>query len=58
MNDNPILFVPGNESFQIGVKVIDHIGADGMRALTPLTPIRDRLKSRGTPIQAALGIIV
>lgn len=58
MNDNSVLFVSGNKIFQIGFKVIDHIGADGMRTLSPLAPIRDRLKSRCAPLQAALGIIV
>jgi len=58
MDDDTVFLVLGNELFEILVEMIDHIGADGVRALASLAPIGYGFKCGGASIQTALGVVV
>src|SRR5688572_6378373 len=56
MDNDTITLRTSDELIEICVEMLDHVRADGMRLLTPLAPIRERLKRADASLYPAFGV--
>jgi hypothetical protein len=58
MDNDAVLFIPGDKLLKIFIETLDHIRADGTGALASLAPIGNGFKGERAPLQTAFCIVI